>query len=66
MFLFCLFHITLFIFDVFHFGHLFRGHGSFANEVHVLEVGVIENGGADCRLELLFAFNFLVHRHELL
>lgn len=38
VFLFCLFDVTLFIFDVFDFGYLFRGHGSFANEIHVLEV----------------------------
>lgn len=61
IFLFGLFNVTLLVFDVFDFGYLFGGDWSFAYKVHVLEIGMVEDGRADCGLELFFALYLFVH-----
>ena len=42
IFLFCLFYVIFLVFDVLNFRHLFGCYGSFADNVDVLEVRMVE------------------------
>lgn len=61
VFFLCFLKVAFLVFHVLNFSYLFCRNGSFAYEVHVLKVGMVEKGRADCGFELLFALYLFVH-----